>query len=249
MSEDRCLRVAVVDDEPLARQGVIARLAGRAGIAVVAEYGDGAAALAGLAGSRPDLLFVDVQMPRLSGLALLEALPPAQRPVAVLLTAYDNFALRAFELQVVDYLLKPIDEQRFEDALERACRAVGHRRLEVGLGGKPAYATRFELRVGRSLRFVEAAEVDWIEADADYAALHVGANTLLLREPLHRLAERLDPAVFARVHRSTIVRLDRIAEIHPLSNRDALLRLHDGTPLRASRSHVPQLMTLLREGR
>lgn len=245
------IRVAVIDDEPLARSGVIARLAAHADIALVGEYGDGDTALAGLRSETPDLVFIDVQMPGMNGLEVLDALSPAQRPMAILLTAYENFAVRAFELHAVDYLLKPIDDERFAEALDRARQAQFHRShsappVQSGDGrDRSAYPARFMVRVGRRTAFVAAADVEWIEADGDYVTLHAGSDAHLLRESLARLSRQLDPAHFIRVHRSTIVRIDRIAELQPLSNRDALLRLHDGTPLRASRTYIEPLLARL----
>ena len=169
------IRVAVVDDEPLARSGVIARLAAHGDIALVGEYGDGTSALDGLRGEVPDLVFIDVQMPGMSGLEVLAALPATLRPMAILLTAHDSFAVRAFELNAIDYLLKPVDDDRFVEALERARRAHAYRCMapvEVEPGarrGQPPYRTRFAVRIGRRTAFVDAADVEWIEADGDYA--------------------------------------------------------------------------------
>lgn len=238
------LRVLVADDEPLARGGVRARLADHADITLVGECTDGPGALAALQGQPPDLLFLDVQMPGLSGLDVLEALPPQRRPLTVLLTAYEQFAVRAFELRALDYLLKPIDEERFADALDRARQAIALRDGAVPARA-PRYATRFQVRLGHRLRLVQAADIDWIEAQGDYAGLHVGGEVHLLRESLQRLAARLDPAQFVRIHRSAIVRLDRVGEMQALSNRDHLLRLRDGTVLRASRTHVDALRAAL----
>lgn len=244
------IRVAVIDDEPLARSGVLARLAAHPDIAVVGEYADGHAALDGLRASAPDVAFIDVQMPGPSGIEVLEALPDAQRPIAILLTAHDRFAVRAFALRAVDYLLKPVDDERFREALDRAREAHAWRRA-AGQGALPppsanALPVRFEVRVGRRVRFVDAECVEWIEADGDYVRLHVEGQAHLLRESLGRLAERLDPRRFVRVHRSAIVRADCVAELQPLANRDAVLRLRDGTPVRASRTHVESLIRLLR---
>lgn len=249
------IRVAVIDDEPLARAGVRVRLSAHPDLALVGEYGDGAAALEGLVAHAPDLVFIDVQMPGMSGLDVLAALPPKQRPMAILLTAYEHFAVRAFELHALDYLLKPIDDDRFAEALERARQAhaarlreraePGDGRSEEG-GERLACPARFAVRIGRRIAFVEAAEVEWVEADGDYATLHVGERTYLLRESLSRLARQLDPARFVRVHRSAIVRIDCVAELRALANRDALLRLRDGTLIRASRTYIEPLLELLR---
>jgi len=237
------LRVLIADDEPLARGGVRARLAGHADVTLVGECTDGHSALAALQAQPPDLLFLDVQMPGLSGLDVLDALPPERRPLTVLLTAYEQFALRAFELRALDYLLKPIDDERFADALDRARQALALQR-----GEQPArapHATRFQVRLGHRVRLVQAEEIDWIEAQGDYAGLHAGGQLHLLRESLQRLVRRLDSAQFMRIHRSAIVRLDRVAEMQALSNRDHLLRLRDGTVLRASRTYVDALRAAL----
>ena len=237
------MRVAIVDDEPLARLAVKVQLARHADLELVAEYGDGDMAAAGLAAIRPDLVFVDIEMPGRSGLDVLAALPRAQRPMAILLTAHDSFAVRAFDLAALDYLLKPVDDERLDEALDRARLALPYR----GPGGAaPAAWTRsFAVRVGTRTVLVDAADVERIEADGDYATLHAGGKTYLVRERLQALALRLDPAQFQRVHRSSIVRLDVIAELRALTNRDAMLRLRDGTLLRASRTYMPALSDAL----
>lgn len=237
------LRVLIADDEPLARGGVRARLAGHADVTLVAECTDGPSALAALQAQPPDLVFIDVQMPGMSGLEVLEALPPERRPLTVLLTAYEQFALRAFELRALDYLLKPIDDERFADALDRARQALALQRGDMP--SRAPHATRFQVRLGHRVRLVRADQIDWIEAQGDYAGLHANGELHLLRESLQRLARRLDPSQFLRIHRSTIVRLDRVAEMQALSNRDHLVRLHDGTVLRASRTYVDALRAAL----
>jgi two-component system LytT family response regulator len=242
------IRVAIVDDEPLARLAVKLRLAQRSEFALVAEYGDGDSAAAGIAALRPDLVFMDVEMPGKSGLEVLAALPAAQRPMAVLLTAYDSFALQAFELAALDYLLKPVSEERLDEALDRARLAFPYRRPDAAALAAPAavpWTRSFAVRVGARTVLVPAAGVERIEADGDYATLHVGGKTWLVRERLHTLATRLDPHQFLRIHRSSIVRLDMIAELRALTNRDALVRLHDGSLLRASRTYMPALMDAL----
>jgi two-component system LytT family response regulator len=238
------IRVVIIDDEPLARLAVKVRLARRGAFELVGEFGDGASACEGIAALKPDLVFVDVEMPGRSGLDVLAALPPAQRPMAILLTAYDGFALQAFELAALDYLLKPVDDERFEEALDRAQQAFPYR----GKGRAPAPALRsFSVRIGARTVLVPVAEVERIEADGDYASLHANGKTWLVRERLHNLAMQLDPRQFHRVHRSSIVRLDMIAELRALTNRDAMLRLRDGTVLRASRTYVPALADALQQ--
>ncbi|MCS0616308.1 LytTR family DNA-binding domain-containing protein [Massilia kyonggiensis] len=235
------MRVAIVDDEPLARLAVKARLARHADLELVAEYGDGDTAAAGLAAIRPDLVFVDVEMPGKNGLDMLASLPRPERPLAILLTAHDSFAVRAFDLAALDYLLKPVDDDRLDDALDRARTAFAHLRPPA----PPAWTRNFTVRMGTRTVLVDAADVERIEADGDYATLYAGGKTYLVREPLQALARRLDPAQFQRVHRSSIVRLDVVAELRALTNRDAMLRLRDGTLLRASRTYMPALTQAL----
>lgn len=239
------MRVMVVDDEPLARDGVRARLNAHKDLSWVGEAHDGEAAVRAMAQLRPDLVFMDVQMPGMSGIDALRCIDPERRPLAILLTAYDHFAVSAFELPALDYLLKPIDDQRFREALDRARTAMRHRLSDGSVECSQGWAERFTVRVGQRIVVVEAGDIDWIEANDDYAGLHVGSRVYLLREPLHQLSLRLDPRRFLRVHRSTIVRIDRITELEALSNRDCLLRLKDGTPLRASRTYVDQLRAAL----
>lgn len=241
----RDIRVAIVDDEPLARLAVKVRLARRSGFELVGEYGDGDSAFDGIAALRPDLVFVDVEMPGKTGLEMLAALPPGQRPMAILLTAYDGFALQAFDLAAIDYLLKPVDDERLDEALDRAQQAFPYRcQGRAALPAAPPART-FTVRSGTRTVLVPVAEVERIEADGDYATLHANGKTWLVRERLHNLAMQLDPRQFHRVHRSTIVRLDMIAELRSLTNRDALLRLRDGSVLRASRTYMPALAEAL----
>lgn len=249
------IRVLIVDDEPLARRGVALRLCKHADVELVGEAEDGEAALTAIVSCAPDLVFLDVQMPGISGLDALRSLPPSERPLTVFLTAYDRFALQAFEVHALDYLLKPIDDDRFVEALDRARGALAGLRARMqsehmdealdALSGGARYATRFAVRVGHRVVIVATEDVDWIEAAGDYVTLHAGDREYLMREPLHRLAARLDPSTFARVHRSTIVRVERIAEIRALPNKDCMLRLRDDTPLRVSRTYADALRLAL----
>jgi two-component system LytT family response regulator len=231
------IRVAVVDDEPLARNGVLTRLRAENDVEVVAECADGHA-LSELRRCDVDVAIVDVQMPGLSGLDGLAAIPANERPLAILLTAHDSFALRAFELDAVDYLLKPIDDERFCEAIDRVRRALGR----VASDGE---VKRFPIRIGSRTRFVDVDDIVWIEADGDYVALHADGHRYLLRESLYELSHKLDHARFLRVHRCAIVRVDQVAELMPRSNRDAVLRLRDGTTLRASRTYIGSLLAAL----
>lgn len=250
-------RTIVIDDEPLARRGIISRLRPYPQFEVVGECGNGEDALSAIAEHHPDLIFLDVQMPEMDGFEMLENLPADERPVVIFLTAFDQYALRAFDVHATDYLLKPIDDVRFDEAIDRVQRILQVEkdntlgdRLEsllsdLHLRRPSGNAQRFAIRNGRRIFFITANEVEWIEAQGDYAALHVNGKTHLLREPLHILERRLDQSVFIRIHRSTIVRLDRISEMQALANRDCLLRLKDGTTLRVSRSYSDRLQEAL----
>jgi two-component system LytT family response regulator len=196
-------------------------------------------------------------MPEMDGFEMLDNLPAEERPAVIFLTAFDQYALRAFDVHATDYLLKPIDDVRFTEAIERVQRVLQmekdttlgerleHLLSDLHVRRAPGGQQRFAIRNGRRIFFVTANEVEWIEAQGDYAALHVSGKTHLLREPLHILERRLDTSTFIRIHRSTIVRLDRIAEMQALANRDCLLRLKDGTSLRVSRSYSDRLQEAL----
>jgi two-component system LytT family response regulator len=243
------MRVVIIDDEPLARAGVAARLREQDDVHVIGEFGDGVSGLAGLRELEPDLALVDVQMPQLNGVDMLAALEPSLRPLVILLTAHDRFAVRAFELGAIDFLLKPLDEDRFTEAVQRARLQLPLRQAASTppVAAPPTdYLQRLSVRLGRRNLIVPVQQLSWIGADGDYAVLHAGTQSWLLREPLHKLAQRLDPAAFVRVHRSAIVRLDAVAALQPLPNRDAQLDLHDGNRVRASRTYIAGLVAALR---
>jgi two-component system LytT family response regulator len=236
------LRALVVDDEPLARQLVRVLLEGDTEVTVCGDC-SGVDAAAETARARPDILFLDVQMPEVDGFELLARIGVEKAPVVVFVTAYDQYALRAFEVHAIDYLLKPIDESRFRQALARAkaqarARRDGavDRRLGALLADHARHARRFLVRTREKTIVVDAGQIDWIEAADYYATLHAGGQAHLLRETLTELAQRLDPARFFRVHRSAIVNLERVVEIHPLFRGDSELVLRDGTRVRLSRT-------------
>jgi two-component system LytT family response regulator len=255
------LRVVVVDDEPLARTGMRDLLARDPELEVVAQCADGREAVRAIGALRPDLVLLDVQMPEMDGFEVLREIGAERMPLVVFVTAYDRFALRAFDVAAVDYLLKPFDDERFLRAIQRAKHAV--RNAEVGElgrrlagllergGAEPppsppaAYASRLMVKnTGRTV-FVRVEEVDWIEADDYYAKLHVGERTHLLRESMASLESRLDPLRFFRVHRSAIVNLDRVREVQFLFRGEHVVILHDGTRLKLTRSRLDRLEALL----
>lgn len=252
------LRALIVDDEPLARETIRRLLAGDAEIEVVGECASGAEAVRSLRESAPDLLFLDVQMPEVDGFEVLRRAHPATAPAVVFVTAYDAYALRAFEAEALDYLLKPFDDERFHRTLSRAKARVREQRV-TRLAGKMAaaleaspvdeppgrYAERLGIRREGAIVFVRLEDVDWIEA-ADYCVrVHVGGRFHLLREPLRELEARLDPRRFLRVHRSAIVNLARVRELQPHFHGDGIAVMQDGARLRVSRARRARLHQLL----
>jgi two-component system LytT family response regulator len=248
------LTVVVVDDEPLARRRLARLLKKDATIDVVAQCAGGRAAVDEIRQQRPDLVFLDIQMPDLDGFAVVEAIGPEQMPAVVFVTAYDEYALRAFDVHAVDYLLKPYDEERFAVALARARSraegrdlARGHEearlrallREMVAAAGSTAprarYAERLAVRSNESTRILQVADVDWFETYGNYVRVHVGRGTYLIRTTATQLMEELDPHRFARIHRRYLVNLDRVVEIQPWFGGDAVVVLRDGTKLRLSR--------------
>jgi len=222
------VKAVIVDDEPLARKS-IRLLLERDGEVEVAGECSGADAAALIAGTRPEIMFLDVQMPEVDGFDLLERIGADAVPVVVFVTAYDNYAVRAFEMHGLDYILKPFDDARFAQALVRAKEQVRAR-------GRSPYAQRFLVRAREKFVVVNAADIDWIEAADYYVTLHAGGKSHLLRETMATLEKRLDPARFIRVHRSAIVNIDRVREIHPLFRGDCTLVLADGTQVKLSRA-------------
>jgi two-component system LytT family response regulator len=251
------IRVLVVDDEPLARLGITTRLEVYSDLSVVGECGTGEDALAMIPRLSPDLIFADVEMPGISGLDLFRALPENQPRCIVFLTAHEEYAVDAFRVEALDYLLKPIDDLRFGACIERARRALSLYRQEARFErlyslletttntGTSCPIKRFPVRNGNEFTFVQARDVDWIEGLGDYVGLHVASKTHLLRETLSSLEVRLDRSEFVRIHRSTIVQVERVARLEPSSNRDAVLTLRDGKELRVSRTYRSHLEELL----
>jgi two-component system LytT family response regulator len=237
------LRVLVVDDEPLARQAIRLLLADDPEVTVVGECSgvDGASAVER---TRPDVLFLDVHMPEVDGFDLLEQIGIDQAPTVVFVTAYADHALRAFEVHAIDYLLKPVTDERFAGALARAKELARLRRGGEAADPRLGAMMRERTRVTRRIlvrdrdrtHVVDVDTIDWIEAADYYAMLHVGDRTHLLRETMNQLEQRLDPERFFRVHRSAIVNLERVREIHPLFRGDRDLVLADGTHVRLSRT-------------
>jgi two-component system LytT family response regulator len=235
------LRAILIDDEPLARDAIRSLLANDPEIEVAGE-GTGTDGAALIARTRPDILFLDIQMPEVDGFALLQQVGVEAVPAVIFVTAYDRYALRAFEVHALDYLLKPFDDRRFAVALANAKeRARARRRGDVDarlaelLAAHAARRTRFLIPARDKSIVVESSQIDWVEAADCYVSLHVGKATHLLRQTMDELEAQLDPRQFFRAHRSAIVNLDRVREVHPLFRGDCALILADGRRIKLSR--------------
>jgi len=245
------IRAIIVDDEPLACERIRMLLASEADIEIASECRNGTDALHAIEQLGPELVFLDVQMPELTGFEVLERLDPARMPVIIFVTAYDQYALKAFEVCALDYLLKPFDRERFTRALNRARAELGRRKaghvnehvlqLLSELGRSKKYLERFIVRTGGRVFFVRTDEIDWIEAAGNYVRLHSGKEEFLYRETMTRLEAQLNPERFARIHRSTIVNVDRIKELQPWFRGDYQVVLRDNRKLALTRSYRSRL--------
>jgi two-component system LytT family response regulator len=259
------IRAVIVDDEPTARRGVRLLLERDRSVDVVGEASGGAEAAELIRRERPDLAFLDVQMPGCDGFEALSKIGPNAAPAVVFVTAYDEHALRAFEVNAVDYLLKPYDDARFAAALQRAKDEVRRRQVEHvnarlvqlldylqrtsprGANAAEEPADRIMIKSSGEILFLKVEEIDWIEAEGDYMKFHVGGRAHLMRETMARLEARLDPKRFIRIHRSTIVNLDRVQKLSPAFAGDYVVILRDGTKLKLSRGFHERIAALMRQ--
>lgn len=249
------IRTLVVDDELLAREKLAGLLTADPEIEIIGECGDGLQAAAAIQSLRPDLVLLDVQMPELDGFGVLETVGDRQLPVVIFVTAYDQYALRAFEAHALDYLLKPFDRERLRKALERARRQIERERageinqqlvaLLSDLKARQQSLERLVIKAGGRVFFLRVEEIDWIEAAANYVKLHAGREAHLLRETMSGLEAKLDPEKFIRIHRSVIVNVERIKELQPLFHGEYAVTLLDGTQLTLSRGHREKFQQLL----
>lgn len=233
------IRTIVVDDEPLARSNLTVLLRLDPDVELSGECGSGTEAVAEIRRRKPDLVFLDVQMPECDGFDVLELLGGDLPPAIVFVTAYDRYALKAFEAGALDYLLKPFDNARFNRALVRA-----KQRIEAARG-LPRKIERLAVKTTGQVHFVKFSEIDWIEAADYYTCLHVGAKTYLLRRSMSELDRELDQSIFCRIHRSTIVNLERIRALELAEDGEYEVMLDNETRLRLSRSHRRQLQLRL----
>jgi two-component system LytT family response regulator len=257
------IRTLVVDDETLARVGIRSRLASERDFEVIGEAGDGPSAVASIRSLLPDLVFLDIQLPEYDGFKVLELVGTAHLPVVVFVTAYDRYAVKAFETHALDYLLKPVSDARFCDAVQRVRDLLvdngglehTQRRLASALDSmstpsrgqdvhqdSPGYIRRFVVRDRRRFFFVKSSDIDWFISASNYVQLHTAGHSHLIRMTMGELEEKLDPTQFARIHRSTIVNIDRVKEVRAHDHDEYILILLDGTSLRMGRTYRRRLL-------
>lgn len=258
------ITTVIVDDEPLARRNLRLLLKDDPEIEIAGEANSGREALSLIRKHSPDLVFLDIQMPEMDGFGVLENLDASQLPVIVFVTAFDQYALKAFEFHALDYLLKPFDDARFGKALAQAKLQVEQRELKdlssrlVALlenrdkpleqPARSKYVSRLLIKSAGRVFFLKTDEIDYVQAEDYYVKLHVGRKSHLLRETMNEMEAKLDPSRFLRIHRSSIVNIERIRELQQHFNGEYIVLLHDGTELKLSRSRREQLQTLLKSG-
>src|SRR5258705_11442517 len=256
MTDSPLIRVLLVDDEPLAREMLREMLQGDPQVQIVGESCNGREALEAIRTESPDLIFLDVQMPEVGGFEVLASLGKEKIPYVIFVTAYDQYAVRAFEVQALDYLLKPFDQERFDVSWQRAKAQLLRDRNGGGMdqrilallqelkAGKN-YLERLVIKAAGRIYFLETSEIDWIEAEGSYVSVHSAKKAQLLRETISSLESQLDPKKFVRIHRSSIVRIDRIHELQPWFHGEYRIILQDGTQLSLSRNHRDKLQEAL----
>lgn len=250
------IQALIIDDEPLAREKVRGFLEPESDIEIVAECRDGREALEALEAHKPDLIFLDVQMPEMDGFEVLENVDPGSLPTVIFTTAYDQYALKAFDVHAVDYLLKPFDRERFQQALTRARGEVERRQIGDMRGHlqalldhvserRPKPPQRLVIKTSGRVVFLKVDDIDWVDAAGNYVKLHAGGESHLLRETMSRLEERLDANKFIRIHRSTIVNIECIKELQQQFHGDYLVVLKSGQRLTLSRSYREKIQQML----
>jgi two-component system LytT family response regulator len=255
MTAGRKIRTLIVDDEPLARRKIRRMLARDPEVEILDDCANGREAIAAIGNGSPNLVFLDVQMPEIDGFDVLASIPLSKIPFVIFVTAYDQYALRAFEVSAVDYLVKPFDRRRFEKALQRAkARLASERDIDLNqqtlalleeLKAKASHVERLVIKSGGRAFFLKTEEIDWVEAEGKYVRLHVGKESYLLREAMGSMEAQLDPKKFPRIHRSTIVNIERVRELQPWFHNEYRVILLDGTELMLSRSCRKRLGELL----
>lgn len=249
------IRTMVVDDEPVARERMVGLLQQEKDIELVGEYADGQQAINAIQAQHPDLVFLDVQMPACDGFGVIEQVGPDRMPAVVFVTAYDEYALKAFEVHAIDYLLKPFGRDRFQQTLQHAREHLERRRagdlgrrllaLVQDIKPEPTKLDRLVVKSGGRVFFLRTDEIDWIEAAGNYVRLHLSEDSHLFRETMNNMESRLDTRRFVRIHRSRIVNTDRIKELQPWFNGEYVVVLQNGTRLTLSRGYREKLQERL----
>jgi two-component system LytT family response regulator len=249
------IKVLIVDDESLARKFIRRMLKDESDIEIVGECNNGKSAVTMIRKDDPDVVFLDVQMPEMDGFAVLEAIGVSRLPEIVFTTAYEQYAVRAFELHALDYLLKPFDQVRFRDALKHTREHLNRRRQEDGrlqinalldsVKAQSKYFERFIVKANGRISFLNAREINWIEADDKYVHFHTAKGSRMVRQTLSAMESQLHPEKFVRIHRSAIVNVERIKELQPLFSGEYAVLLEDGTKLTLSRNYKDKLFELL----
>ncbi|HEX8265675.1 MAG TPA: LytTR family DNA-binding domain-containing protein [Pyrinomonadaceae bacterium] len=247
------IKTLIVDDEPLARKRIKQLLAGETDVEIVGECGDGKSAIAAVRDLQPDLVFLDVEMPRASGIEVLENSDLNSLPAVVFVTAYDEFTIRAFDFHAVDYLLKPFSEDRFRESINRARRQINQKNKQAVterfadlfdyLKHNRNYLERLIVNAKDRLITLPVDEIDWIKTYGNYLKIYTGSKSYLLRETMNNFSVRLDPQKFVRIHRATLVNLDRIKEFQPMFGGQYTVVLRDGTELTLSRSYRQEVLS------
>ena len=255
MSSSTCIRTLIVDDESLARERIRDMLASDSDIQIIADCGNGQEAIEAIQQHSPDLVFLDVEMPGIDGFGVLEALSGDRTPNIIFVTAYDQYAVRAFEVYALDYLLKPFDQERFDKAVARAKEqiagerdeALGQRILRAiaEIKTRPVHLERLVIKMNGHVFFIKTEEIDWLEAEGNYVRLHAAKESYLLRDTISALECQLDPKKFIRIHRSAIVNIDRITELQPWFHGEYRIILREGVQLTLSRTYREKLHELL----
>ena len=250
------IRTVIVDDEPLAREGIRRLLSRDRDIDIVDECSDGVHAVEVIKQQVPDLVFLDVQMPEIDGFGVVQALSSGHMPLIIFVTAFDRFALHVFDVHAQDYLLKPVDPQRFHAALAKAKDALNKRRLDEtnqkllhlleDLKTRNSFPSRIPIRSDGKLYFLQLQEIDWIEAAGDYVRIHARGEKHILRETMKSFESSLDPNKFVRVHRSTIINIDQLKELQPFFHGEYCAIMKDGTKHNVSRTYRERIEELFR---
>lgn len=248
------IKTLIVDDEPIARDRVRRMLRDESDVEIIGECGNGREAVTFINENKPDLIFLDIQMPEMNGFEALQEINPAKVPAIIFVTAYDQYAIRAFDVHALDYLLKPFNRERFKRAIDRVREQLEKTQsgkiderlasLLADLTSSKKYLERLVVKSVGRVFFLRTEEVDWIEAAGNYAKLHVGREGHLIRETMNGLEAKLNPDKFLRIHRSTLVNIDRIKELNPLFSGDYTVMLKNGTELTLSRNYRDRLLEL-----